>query len=178
MFDANAKKAGIITTFFVQIILPFSYETQIASPVVKRVPVFMVNNLTLLRVHYEPGERNITRRFFAKNNNGAAIRRNTHRSDAAIIFSVRRVTMNVKDFTINIGVDFDNPALDFERQIIDFAFWGHNKTPRKRFLEMGNFLRLGSTMLRTGRSGQVWKNEDLFELTGDSNTKTVMAMYV
>jgi hypothetical protein len=57
MLNANAKKASIIATFFVQIILPFSYETQIASPVVERVPVSMVNNLTLLCVHYEAGER-------------------------------------------------------------------------------------------------------------------------
>jgi len=131
MFDANAKKAGIIITFFVQIVLPFRYETQIASSVVKRVPVSMVNNLTLLCVHYEPCERHITRRFSAENNNRTTIRRNTHRSDAAIIFSVRRVTMNVKDFTINVRVNFDNPALDFEHQVIDFAFLRHNKTPGK-----------------------------------------------
>ncbi len=123
MLDANAKKAGAVITFFVQIILPFRYETQLASSIVKRVPVFMVNNLPLLCVHYEPGERNITRRFFAKNDNRITIRRNTHRSNAAIIFSVRGVMMNVKDFTENIGVNFDNPALNFKHQVIDFSFW-------------------------------------------------------
>ena len=58
MLDANAKKASAIIGFFVKVVLPFSYETQIASSVVKRVPVFMVNNLTFLCVHYEPGKRN------------------------------------------------------------------------------------------------------------------------
>ena len=118
MFNANAKKAGAVNTFFVQVILPFCYYTQLASSVVERVPVFMVNNLAFLCVGYEMREQD---RSFSENNDGITIRRNTHGSDIAIVFPVGRVAMNVKDFIINIRVNFDNPALDSKRQVIDFA---------------------------------------------------------
>ena len=126
MLNADAKKACFINTSFVQIVLPFGYKTQIAPSVIKIVPVFMVNNLAFLRLHYKPGKRNIMRRFFAENNDRAAIGGNTHRSNIAIVFPVRRVAVSIKDFSIDIRVNFDNPVLNFEHQIIDFAIFHKN----------------------------------------------------
>jgi hypothetical protein len=123
MFYTDAEKTGVVTAFFVEIVLSFGDETQIAAAIVEIVPVFMVNNLPLLGVHYEAGKRNVTIRIFCDEDDGAAISGHMHTQNAVIVFSAGRVLPSIKDFSINIRVNFDNPALNFEHQVIDFAIF-------------------------------------------------------
>lgn len=119
MLDTDAEEAGVIFRSFVQVVLPFGYDAQLTSSIVQRVPVFVVNNLAFGGIHYEMREQ---KGPFAYNYDRIAIGRNAHIFDVAVIFPVRRVLLNVKDFIENIGVNFDNPALNFEHKVVYFAF--------------------------------------------------------
>jgi hypothetical protein len=126
MFYADAEKAGVVTGFFVEVVLPSGYETQIAAAIVARVAVFVVNNLAGFGVGYEAGKRNVTIRIFRDEDDGAAISGHMHTQNAVIIFSVGPFGIDIEESVINIGVNFDDLAAGFEHHIIDFAFF-HKK---------------------------------------------------
>jgi len=128
MFYTDAEKTGVVTAFFVEIVLSFGDETQIAAAIVEIVPVFMVNNLPLLGVHYEAGKRNVTIRIFSDEHDGAAISGHMHTQNAVIVFSVGLFGIKVKNSVINVGVKFDDLAAGFEYHIIDFAFFHKNSS--------------------------------------------------
>jgi len=121
MFYADAEKACVVTGTFVQVVLSFGDETQIAATIVTRVSILMVNNLPLLGVGYEAGKRNVTIRIFCDEDDGAAISGHMHTQNAVIIFSVGLFGIKVKNSVINVGVKFDNPVLTFEHQVINPA---------------------------------------------------------
>ena len=73
----------------------------------------MVNYLAGFGVHHKTGKQNITTGYAVEDNDRAA-GKNTHTYNIAIVFSVRRVAVSIKDFSINVRVNFDNPALNFE----------------------------------------------------------------